>query len=330
MPDGIGGFLTGVGQGIIAPIAQQQQEEEAAQLAYQQFVQQQAFAEGQKRQQEQNMIQGLTPALTQYAELLQNSGREQDAQNILAGLNALQSGGIQGFNIQQKLAPKEEKKPKEKQLGIEYERISEYLFNDSYQNLNKSDQALVNKRVEEERIQKKLQDPTLALRLLDSYDREPNVRSFRELKDSYNQMGQVMIGGVKRGDFAFADQAAIVMFNKIIDPTSVVREGEFARTGEFIKFTERLKALVQKVQKGGSLTNKERQELLDTAHDLVISAHKVSKKRTETYIERGKRFNLIAEDFDPVGEISIPEKVNIPQDKIITPEEALSGRNKKK
>jgi len=326
----IGDFLTGIGQGLIAPVVERQQQEAANELAFKQYQQQQEYNAQFQKQQEQQMVEGLIPALTGYAGLLQQSGRAEDAQNVLSGINALRQGGLQGLTIQQQLKPKDDKEKKPPKLGVEREAAADRFFKDAYSNLEQEDQAFVDDFVKDEKVAEKFRDPALGLRVLDTYDREPNIRAFRELKDSYNQMAQVLTGGVQRGDFAFADQAAIVMFNKVIDPTSVVREGEFARTTQFVRFTERLKGMVQKVQAGGTLTDKERQELIDTSYDLVKSAHKVSNKRKNTFILRGKRFNLLPEDFDPENEISIPEKLSIPQDKILSPEDVLKNKPGKK
>ncbi len=326
MPNPVGEFLTGIGQGIVQPIVEQQQQQKLQELALQNYIRQQTVQQQMQKQQEQLFAEQLSPALTNYANMLTQAGRQEEAQNVIAGLEALRAGGIQGLQVQQQFKPKE-KQTKQKTFGADREALSHEFYGVDFGDLEKGEQAKVNQELQT--IKKEQRFPELGLRVLDAYDREPNVRSFRELKDSVNQMSEVLKGGIERGDYSFADQAAIVMFNKVIDPTSVVREGEFSRTTTFIKWTERLKAMVEKIQAGGNLTDKERQELINTSYDMLKSAHKVTSGRTKTFIERGKRFGLTSEDFDPVGEISVPEKPILPTIKELTPEQVRKQKHAK-
>lgn len=304
----------------------QAQQQQVAQLALQNFIAKQQFQQQQEREQEQQFINQMVPALIGYAGLLNQSGKAEEAQNVLSSILSLQTGGIKGLQLKKSLEP-QPKKIKEKRARAELEDLTEELFPGStFAELEKEEKAQVSKELATRKKESRF--PELGLRILDAYDREPNVRSFRELKDSINQMAEVLKGGIERKDFAFADQAAIVMFNKIIDPTSVVREGEFSRTTQFSRWTERLRAMAEKVKIGGQLTNKERQELLDTSYDMLTAAYKVTSSRTQTFIKRGQKFGLNPEDFDPVGEISLPEKPVLPIIKQLTPDEARKMRSK--
>jgi len=204
-----------------------------------------------------------------------------------------------------------EKKEKQKSFGNDREAIAQEFYGVSFGELESKQQADVNRTFQQR--QKEAKNPELAIRTIDAYDKDPNIRAFRELKDSMNQMFGVLKGGMDRGDFAFADQAAVVMFNKVIDPTSVVREGEFSRTTKFMRWTERLKSYAERVTRGGNLTDKERQELVDTSYDMLKSAHQVSVKRLKTFSQRGKQYGLSEADFDPVGEIAVPTKPTLPK-----------------
>ena len=70
----------------------------------------------------------------------------------------------------------------------------------------------------------------------------------------------------------FVDQALINLFNKITDPTSVVRESEFQRTPDNIALMERVKGFLPKLTRGGvGLTDSERQALVDAAEILYLA-----------------------------------------------------------
>ena len=319
-------FLVHQLQNIAGENIAREQQNQANQLAFQNFVNQKMFEQQFAQQQEQELVNQMLPALTGYADLLNQSGNTDEAQNVLSGIKALQAGGFKGLEVKQKLEPKEKKTKERKASQALEDKTSELFPGFSFDELEQKEKTEVSQEVE--KIKKEARFPELGLRVVDSYDRDPNVRSFRELKDSVNQMAGVLQGGIERGDFAFADQAAIVMFNKVIDPTSVVREGEFARTTTFMNWTNRLKAMVEKINAGGSLTDKERQELVDTSHDMLSAAHKTTSKRTQTFIKRGAKFGLTPDDFDPASEISVPAKPILPIKKTLTPEQARKARKK--
>lgn len=67
------------------------------------------------------------------------------------------------------------------------------------------------------------------------------------------------------------------MYNKLSDPSSVVRESEYARTPENLPLINRISGAIQKVQAGGAgLTNEDRQAL-------VVGAKIIANERGKTY-----------------------------------------------
>lgn len=66
------------------------------------------------------------------------------------------------------------------------------------------------------------------------------------------------------------DQSLVITLNKMLDPSSVVRESEFARTPEGISAINRLQAAFQKLSTGGvGLTDEDRQDIVRTAYLLA-------------------------------------------------------------
>lgn len=66
---------------------------------------------------------------------------------------------------------------------------------------------------------------------------------------------QLMQTGLKRfneGDKIGGSQAVLVTFQKILDPTSVVRESEYARSGEGLSLANRLEGYIQRLKEGGA------------------------------------------------------------------------------
>lgn len=104
-------------------------------------------------------------------------------------------------------------------------------------------------------------------RLVSQWDKA-NV-PFREMR---RQLG-LMDSGLKRfraGDTNGGSQAVLVTFQKILDPTSVVRESEYARTTEGQSLLNRIEGTVTRWAAGGTtLTESEMAALVDTARSFL-------------------------------------------------------------
>lgn len=124
----------------------------------------------------------------------------------------------------------------------------------------------------------------------------PVVKNWTELDRQFQMMEQAfakterMTAGKEKPVFGPADQALIIVFNKMLDPTSVVRESEFARTPEQMAMWQRLKARADRIMKGGVLSPDERRALVDMAKEF----HKVYKQR---YDETAKEYRGYAKQY---------------------------------
>jgi len=67
----------------------------------------------------------------------------------------------------------------------------------------------------------------------------------------FEQM-QSSLAAVKSGSLAAGSQGVLVTFQKILDPTSVVRESEYARSSSGLSLLNRLEGQLQTIQKGGA------------------------------------------------------------------------------
>jgi len=80
------------------------------------------------------------------------------------------------------------------------------------------------------------------------------------------------------------DQALITLYNKILDPLSVVRESEYARTPDGQALMNRIAGYIQKVQSGGSgLTDADRVEIAKAAKVLVNNSGELYNKKISDY-----------------------------------------------
>ncbi len=101
------------------------------------------------------------------------------------------------------------------------------------------------------------------------------------------------------------DQAVIISFNKILDPTSVVRESEYERTPANISVVNRARAWWQRIQKGGVIPVEDIVEIRDTARQMAelrreIINKKLQKQIRDPAIKRNLDPEVIAPLFQPV------------------------------
>lgn len=91
-------------------------------------------------------------------------------------------------------------------------------------------------------------------------------QSNSQITSAYNQALQA---GKNKESKAAADQVLVVAFNKMIDPASVVREGEFARSTEGQSLINRLKGKADSVVNGGvGLTDEDRNSIVKVTKNL--------------------------------------------------------------
>lgn len=120
------------------------------------------------------------------------------------------------------------------------------------------------------------------------------VKQFKSLKPQFLKMEALGNKFKKNPNInkAFLDQGLIVIFNKMLDPASVVRESEFARTPEFIPLLNRIEGFLPKLKQGGAgMTNADRIQLIDDAKTLFdVHADEFNlaiERRTELAKEAG-------------------------------------------
>lgn len=115
-----------------------------------------------------------------------------------------------------------------------------------------------------------------------------------KIRDDYNtisraakQIEQAYNMSIKPGDKksrVASDQALAVSFQKMLDPSSVVRESEYARTPEGIALMSKLEAVIPQLQQGGlMISDHDRRAILDMANTLLIESQKTMNEHIERY-----------------------------------------------
>jgi hypothetical protein len=122
----------------------------------------------------------------------------------------------------------------------------------------------------------------------------PIVKNYNMLS---NQAGTLSAVFNNKGDFVTlnpTDQALIMTFNRALDPTSVVRESEYARTPENMSVLNRAQALLSRWEKGGVLEDDERKSIVQ-----AVGVVKEASKEQYTAYRDWMGENATAEGLDP-------------------------------
>jgi len=135
----------------------------------------------------------------------------------------------------------------------------------------------------------------------DSYRKEfnalPIVKDYDETNNRVELMNTAWNTAQTSGNLAAVDQALITAFNKILDPTSVVRESEYARTPQDLSFINNIKGRWEKISTGGAgLTNEDRAALVRLANDYQSVLDSKYEATVKDYIDTANRRGL-----DPIN-----------------------------
>jgi len=119
---------------------------------------------------------------------------------------------------------------------------------------------------------------------------QTNTKATREIERQYGLMRQSWQGlqqGIGKGT---AEQAIVSTFNKILDPNSVVREGEYDRTAQGQALLQRMQATAERVASGGQISPQVLGDMVTMAGTYAAQA----KRHAQAEQERAGR---IADSF---------------------------------
>jgi len=144
---------------------------------------------------------------------------------------------------------------------------------------------------------KKGQKQLTALDLLEKFEKLPDVKAARVIETSVNKVNTLwenFLTNPAPETKNFLDQSLITIFNKLNDPTSVVRESEYARTPEgaslFKKWVGKYKKAT--TEGGAGLTDPDRQELVNISNQISDGQRESLKKRSDQFKTLGKEAGI--------------------------------------
>ena len=121
-----------------------------------------------------------------------------------------------------------------------------------------------------------------------------------------------------KGSNVAVDQSIITIFNKMLDPASVVRESEYARTPQDLSVLSRIKGKWDKIQKGGAgLDATERAALQRMVNNF-------SEIASQQYNNRVGEYKGLARDYGYNAERVVPRKNALNAKQTPTPQQAAA------
>lgn len=118
------------------------------------------------------------------------------------------------------------------------------------------------------------------------FDSLPEVKEFKNVRTAFNQ-----IRAVAKKPSAQNDIALIFSYMKMLDPGSVVREGEFATAQNAAGIPDRIRNAFNAAQNGERLNRQQRSEMVKSAADIYAS-------QRGTYNAVAEQYRGYAKDYD--------------------------------
>ncbi len=127
-------------------------------------------------------------------------------------------------------------------------------------------------------------DRGFAVSLRKEFNGLPEIKESNLIMPKIKNMEKAFEESKKTNNFVAVDQALITLYNKLTDPSSVVRESEYARTAQNIPLINQIKGKFQKVLEGGAgLTQDERASLLKMARLMRQGYQEIRGNRIKEY-----------------------------------------------
>lgn len=103
------------------------------------------------------------------------------------------------------------------------------------------------------------------------FNQRPEVKAFADVRQSMNNIRQYYLGQTQGTPTPQRDMSMIFSFMKMLDPGSVVREGEFASAQNAAGVEDRIRNLYNRARNGTLMNPRQRADMLNAAQDTFFS-----------------------------------------------------------
>lgn len=135
-------------------------------------------------------------------------------------------------------------------------------------------------------------DPKAELDAMKAYRGEADVVTYRAVRDGYERVRTSYEASRIPGSTGAPDVAMLFGYMKMLDPGSVVREGEFATAANSGGVGERVRNLYNQALKGDILTDEQRREIVNIAGQLYQQTADNLGATNKTYSGYNERYGI--------------------------------------
>lgn len=254
-----------------------------------------------------SLLGGLTQPFTQP--LVGETGDTStlmDMMRFVANTQAPEAGKIMESNLKTKQskiteADKYKKEIEKAEKELESKTLTEALKQIQAQEKEKRDfekqKALIDYKKETGEPLTDAEKSKIAMSYRKEFEGLPHIKDANEVFSAVNRMDGAW-SAYKNNPKQFEsknalDQALIIVYNKMLDPGSVVRESEYARTPQGISVVNRLQGFGEKIAKGGAgLTDKDREDIVNMAKILEDATKDIYNNSADIYTNEANLLNI--------------------------------------
>lgn len=150
------------------------------------------------------------------------------------------------------------------------------------------------------------QQERAAMSFMDDYARDS--KPFLTMRDAYQR-----VAASAKGADGASDMSMIFGYMKLLDPTSVVRETEYANAQNAAGVPDQIRNMYNKVLEGVRLTPTQRQQFLAQANRLFSESTANHERVRQTYTTRAQRWGIPTELILDQDAPSAPSPADAPQ-----------------
>jgi hypothetical protein len=144
--------------------------------------------------------------------------------------------------------------------------------------------------------------PKMEMDMRKEFTSLPEVKTHVEISSQIQRLEKAMESNAKGGSKVAVDQALITILNKMLDPSSVVRESEYARTPGDLAFLNRMRGKIEKLKKGGAgLTDEDRSAIAEMARNFASVSQSMYDEQANYYGGLAGRYGYSPENVVRLG-----------------------------
>jgi hypothetical protein len=144
--------------------------------------------------------------------------------------------------------------------------------------------------------------PKMEMDMRKEFTSLPEVKSHVEISSQIQRLEKAMAENARGGSKVAVDQALITILNKMLDPSSVVRESEYARTPGDLAFLNRMRGKLEKLKTGGAgLTDEDRTAIANMARNFSDVSQAMYGEQEAYYTDLASRYGYNPENVVRLG-----------------------------